>query len=134
MSSIEVSAGGRGTNGRGRTLRILIVEDDFLTAFDLQCIVEDCGHEILDVCGTLSEARRHLASQIDFAFLDVDLPDGKSFELATRLDERNVPFTFVSASRPSEFPSHLRTAAFIAKPYRHEAIRASLTALRATAG
>jgi DNA-binding LytR/AlgR family response regulator len=110
----------------GAVLRILILEDDLLTAFDLQCIVEDSGHEIVDVCGTISDARRHLASPLDFAFLDIDLPDGKSFELATRLGEMDVPFVFVSASMRCDVPAHLRHARFIAKPYHHAAIRSSL--------
>lgn len=123
-----------GPAGLGADVRIFILEDDLLTAFDLQCIVEDCGHEIVEVCGTVSDARRHLGEPIDFAFLDIDLPDGKSFEIATRLHERSVPFVFVSASPKSDVPASLRQARFIAKPYHHAAIRASLTTMHALAG
>jgi DNA-binding LytR/AlgR family response regulator len=108
-------------------VRILILEDDLLTAFDLQCIVEECGHEVVDLCGTLAHARRLLVEPIDFAFLDIDLPDGKSFEIAARLCEMSVPFVFVSASLKSDLPANLRHARFVAKPYHHAAIRSSLT-------
>lgn len=111
-------------------MRILILEDDPLIALDLQLIVEGCGHEVVHLCGTLADLRCHIDDEPDFAFLDVDLPDGKSYELAARLDERRVPFAFVSGSRPGELPENLRHANFIPKPYSHTAIRNSLTVER----
>lgn len=111
-------------------MRILILEDDPLIALDLQAIVEDCGHEVVGPCENVSEARKALAAPLDFAFLDVDLPDGKSFAVATALEERRVPFVFVSGSRQSDLPHHLSHARFIAKPYRHTAIRSSLAVER----
>lgn len=107
-------------------MRIMILEDDPLIALDLQLIVEDCGHEVVSLCGCLAEMRAQLSDTPDFAFLDVDLPDGKSFELAAGLDARRVPFAFVSGSRPSELPEALRHARFIPKPYSQAAIRNSL--------
>lgn len=107
-------------------MRILILEDDPLTALDLQLVLEDSGHDVVAVCETVAEARRHIVDPPDFAFLDIDLPDGKSFEVATVLEEGRVPFAFVSASTRNELPPHLRHAHFIAKPYQHAAIRASL--------
>lgn len=107
-------------------MRILILEDDPLIALDLQLIIEGCGHEVTYLCVSLADLRSHLDDEPDFAFLDVDLPDGKSYELAARLDERRVPFAFVSGSRPGELPENLRHARFIPKPYSHAAIRNSL--------
>lgn len=107
-------------------MRILILEDDPLIALDLQLIVEGCGHEVAHLCGSLADLRASLDDSPDFAFLDVDLPDGKSYELAARLHERHVPFAFVSGSRPGELPENLRHARFIPKPYSQAAIRNSL--------
>lgn len=98
-------------------MRILIVEDDPFIALDLQAIVEGEGHSVVRLCSSLADAMRHLVEEFDFALLDVDLGDGKSFEVASRLCERRVPFAFVSASSRSELPSDLRGAVFIAKPY-----------------
>lgn len=109
-------------------MRILILEDDPLIALDLQLIVEGCGHEVSHLCGTLADLRARLDDATDFAFLDVDLPDGKSYELAARLEERRVPFAFVSGSRQGELPEGLRHAHFIPKPYSCAAIRNSLSA------
>lgn len=107
-------------------MRVLILEDDPLIALDLQILVEGCGHEVIGPCGSLAESHGRLSSAPDFAFLDVDLPDGKSFAFAARLDERRIPFAFVSGSVRGEVPEHLRHALFISKPFGDAAIRNTL--------
>ncbi len=107
-------------------MRILILEDDPLIALDLQTIVEGEGHEVVGVFDALAEAREHLGDGFDFALLDIDVVDGKSFEIAAALLEKRVPFAFVSASRPSELPQNLRHARFIPKPFEEAAIVRSL--------
>lgn len=109
-----------------RVVRILILEDDPLIGLDLRDIVQECGHEVIGLCETLAEMRLRLSERPDFAFLDIDLPDGKSFEIASRLDRHRVPFAFLSGSRKGDLPEHLRHARFIAKPYAHVAIRNAL--------
>jgi DNA-binding response OmpR family regulator len=107
-------------------VRILILEDDPCIAMDLEAIVEADGHEVVGVFDSLAEARAHLGDGFDFALLDIDVTDGKSFDIAAALLERHIPFAFVSASRPSELPAGLRGAAFIPKPYEEAAIVRSL--------
>lgn len=114
-----------------RSVRVLILEDDPLIGLDLQSIVEGCGHQVIGLCESLADMRTHLGPEPaggkpDFAFLDIDLPDGKSFDIASRLHERRIPFAFVSGSRQGDVPEHLRHARFIAKPYGHSAIRNTL--------
>lgn len=115
-------------------MRILILEDDPLIALDLQLIVEDEGHEVIGPCASVAEARDHAGRGIDLALLDVDLPDGKSFDLAAGLIGRGVRVSFVSASTRAELPAHLGHIAFIAKPYQHAAVRNSLTQACSLAG
>jgi DNA-binding response OmpR family regulator len=103
--------------------RILILEDDPLIALDLCTMVEDIGHEVVGICGSMAEARTRAGDAVDFALLDIDVTDGKSFPLATWLNERHVPFAFVSASLRSDVPEHLRGVAFIPKPYSERALR-----------
>lgn len=107
-------------------MRILILEDDALIALDLQCLLEDAGHHVLGPFATIAAARAGRPSAIDFAFLDIDLPDGKSFAFAAQLERERVPFAFVSASARSDLPETLRHARFVAKPYAHAAIRSFL--------
>jgi DNA-binding response OmpR family regulator len=103
-------------------LRILILEDDPFIGFDLQAIVEGQGHEVVGVFSSLAEAREHLADRFDFALLDIDVSDGKSFEIAKALLERGVPFAFVSASGSNELPGPLRGARFVPKPFEEATI------------
>lgn len=107
-------------------MRILILEDDPFIALDLQSIIEGEGHEVVGVFESLAAASEHLGEGFDFALLDIDVVDGKSFELAAALLERRVPFAFVSASRPSELPYNLRHARFIPKPFEEAAIVRSI--------
>jgi len=130
-------------------VRILIVEDDPFVALDLESIVQDALQGVLqdalqggaqdaaqaDVAVALSvaEARECLAGA-DFAFLDVDLIDGRVFEVARMLKARRIPFAFVTGAPRGDIPLHLRDAPFIAKPYRVWQIENSLrdaTAVRA---
>ncbi|MBX9760169.1 MAG: response regulator [Beijerinckiaceae bacterium] len=99
-------------------MRILIVEDDPFVALDLECIVRDSIDADICTASTLVEARRCSCEPIDFAFLDIDMPDGKIFGVAAELRRRGVPFTFVSGELLSEVPAMLRDVPFISKPYK----------------
>jgi DNA-binding response OmpR family regulator len=114
-------------------VRILILEDDPFIALDLQAIVEAEGH-VASVCASVAEARRWLDDDIDFALLDVDVRDGKSFEVALAFQERAVGFAFVTGSKRSEIPAALSCAGFVAKPFLEEAILACLPGASAGTG
>ena len=107
-------------------MRIYILEDDPLLALDLVEIVEGCGHSVLECFVSLADMADRLDELPDFALLDIDLPDGKSFGIAAALDARGIPFAFVSGSRQGDLPEHLRHARFVAKPYSPVAIRNAL--------
>ncbi|HSP24895.1 MAG TPA: response regulator [Saliniramus sp.] len=107
-------------------MRILILEDDPFIALDLAQIVETLGHEVVDVCNCIAAARRQVDNRVEFALLDIDVRDGKSFSIATALEERGIPFAFVSGSLPEDLPYSLRRAPFITKPFREAAILRSL--------
>jgi DNA-binding LytR/AlgR family response regulator len=102
------------------TRRILIVEDDPMVALDLEGIVLGAaeGQAQVAVASSVSEARQVLSAlPIDAAFLDIDVLDGKTFEVAELLHERGTPFAFVSGSRPEDVPPPLRSVPFLPKPY-----------------
>ncbi|MDP2355581.1 MAG: response regulator [Beijerinckiaceae bacterium] len=99
-------------------MRILIVEDDPFVALDLECIVRDSADADICMASTLAEARRCAHLPIDFAFLDIDMPDGKIFPVAAELRRRKIPFVFVSGALRHEIPVLLRDVPFISKPYK----------------
>jgi DNA-binding response OmpR family regulator len=104
------------------SVRILILEDDPFIALDLAQIVETLGHEIVEVCNCNAAAQRQVDNRVDFALLDIDVRDGKSFPVANALEARGIPFAFVSGSSPKDLPIGLRNATFIPKPFSEAAI------------
>ncbi len=99
-------------------MRILIVEDDPFVALDLECIVRDAADADICMASSLAEARRCTHLPIDFAFLDIDMPDGKIFPVAAELRRRKIPFVFVSGALVHEIPAMLQDVPFISKPYK----------------
>jgi DNA-binding response OmpR family regulator len=73
-------------------LRILIAEDEYITAFDLCDTFEEAGYEVEGPHAGISSAM--LACQKvkpDLAILDIELADGMTYELAQKLIDENVP-------------------------------------------
>ena len=99
------------------TPHILIVEDDMMIAHDLEFIVLDAINATTTVVSSIEGAMARVADDIDFAFLDIDVRDGKTYGLAEHLRERGTLFAFVSGSNPSRLPGCLRDHPFISKPY-----------------
>jgi len=72
---------------------VLVVEDDFLLALDLEATLEGAGAEVVDICQTLDDALARADSD-DFAVavLDFGLRSDSVTPLARRLARREVPF------------------------------------------
>ena len=70
-------------------LRILVAEDEIITAFDLCDTFEEAGYEVEGPHPGISSAM--LACQKekpDLAILDIELVDGLAYELAQKTDRR----------------------------------------------
>lgn len=108
--------------------RVLILEDDAILALDLATIVCCWTDANVTSCRSIAQAKKALLGAYDLALLDVDVPDGKSYELASELQARRLPFAFVSGSDANDAPEALRDVAFIAKPYDQRAIERVVSA------
>ncbi len=81
-----------------RGLKILLVEDDFIVAFDMQVLLQDCGAEVLGPASSVAEGQALAASQKPHAaVLDVNLNGEFVFALAQQLREQGVPMLFTTA-------------------------------------
>jgi len=72
-------------------LRILVAEDEFVTAFDLCATFEEAGYEVEGPHAGISAAM--LACQKakpDLVILDIELADGLTYELAQKLLDDDV--------------------------------------------
>lgn len=90
--------------------RILLVEDEFLIALDIEMELAGAGADV--VCaGRLEEAEAlSRDTACDAAILDLDLHGRDSFPVADRLEARGIPFLFhtghgVRANLTARYPS-----------------------------
>jgi CheY-like chemotaxis protein len=100
-------------------LRILVVEDNLLEADLVQRTLEEVGCEVVGPAARLAEALDLVQRcELDGALLDINLAGVNSFAAAWRLQERKVPFAFMSGYPRSYVPGPgpLRAVPFIAKP------------------
>ena len=81
---------------------MLVVEDEFLIAFDLVLLLARGGWHVLGPAATIAEALSLLDHERPaVALLDVSLKEGAVTLVAEALQARNVPFIVASAySRP----------------------------------
>lgn len=87
---------GRTTDLTGR--RVLVVEDEVIVAFSLECEIVDAGGEVVGPAYTLREAFELLAEPIDAAILDINISGEMVWPLAERLRAAGIPFLFASAN------------------------------------
>ena len=112
-----------------KILHILIVEDEPLIAMDLEMIIIEIVTATVVVERSVADTKKGLDEAFDFAFLDVDVTNGKTFEIANILERKHVPFVFVSGSPQEELPSDLRSVPFIPKPFHAAQIESALEAV-----
>ncbi|HEX2527226.1 MAG TPA: hypothetical protein VHL31_13140 [Geminicoccus sp.] len=87
--------------------RVLVVEDVYVIADDLQHELEHAGAEVVGPVPTLDAAMKLVTAGpgIDGAVLDVELNGQKVFPLAAELSNRGVPFVFVTGYDQSMIPA-----------------------------
>ena len=104
---------------RLRGLRILVVEDTFMLADELNEFLLELGCEAVGPAARVREAAELVgANALDGALLDVNLSRGEtSFSVAADLASRHVPFVFITGyDLDSSFPPEFRGIPRISKP------------------
>ena len=77
---------------------VLLVEDEAFIAALLAHKIEGLSDRKLVSCNNMQTAFEHVSRDLpDIAFLDVNLGDGTCFELASWLQDRNVPMYFLTS-------------------------------------
>lgn len=102
-----------------RSWRILVVEDEYLLASDLQSGLSDSGVIILGPVGTLEGAISMIKAdpRIDGAILDVNLSGVMAYPVADLLAQRGVPFVFTTGYDGGTIPSRFEHVLRCEKPY-----------------
>lgn len=113
--------GCRPTPGRKRRRKVLIVEDEFLVAYDLVRTLEEAGFRTLGPVGTIEDALAFLQDgperRPDVVLLDVALGDGWSTPVAEALQLQGIPFAVTTGYGREELPEPaLQKAPYLPKP------------------
>lgn len=113
---------------------MLVVEDDFIVAFDMQTLLEEHGATVIGPAASLAEAHAAVTTgplPIHAAVLDVNVNGQYVFSLAAELRRAGVPFVFATAYADDErlFPESLKVAPRLAKPVLPNALLGQLKRL-----
>jgi two-component system, response regulator PdtaR len=102
-------------------VNVLIVEDDFIVAFDMQALLEEQGAKVAGPATNFDEARAVIAAEgarLRIAVLDVNINGQYVFPIAEELRRAGIPFVFATAYADDDrlFPLELRDVPRLAKP------------------
>ena len=103
-----------------QSIRILIVEDEWLIAEDHAAIVRGDGHEVVGPVPSVNAAVACVENgELDAALLDVQLNDETSFPIADLLLARAIPFAFLTGHSGSDLPARFLAVPTLPKPAIH---------------
>jgi DNA-binding response OmpR family regulator len=97
--------------------RVLVVEDEYFIATDLQRLLENAGAEVVGPAADLAAALALVQARLDAAVLDVNLDGVLCYPLAERLSEAAVPYVFVTGDDSWALPAAFQDRPRIAKPF-----------------
>ncbi|MDB5623330.1 MAG: response regulator [Devosia sp.] len=102
--------------------RILIVEDDAITASMMEAIIEDLGYQVVGPSTQFEAALAAARSDdLDFALLDFNLGHGQDVgPIAKILAGRGVPFAFTTGLPPAVIREAFEHTPIISKPVVEE--------------
>ncbi len=99
-------------------LKILVLEDEFLIAMDVEQLCRDNGADQVTVIRSLEEIDHESAHEYDAAIVDVMLGGNSTLEFAARLRDARRPFVFASGYTDNEeLARNFPDVALISKPY-----------------
>ncbi|AFL53485.1 CheY-like chemotaxis protein [Sinorhizobium fredii] len=109
---------------------VLVVEDNFLIAMDMEEILGALGVTSVHIATTTEKAMEIVgAHPIDFAILDINLGDETSFAVAESLIARGINFGFTSGYGDLlALPGHLRDIPRIEKPFSEGSLSSLIAA------
>jgi DNA-binding NtrC family response regulator len=111
---------------------ILIVEDEYLIAADLEAQIKDDGGKVVRLALSVEAAEEELQSRSDIGgvILDVNVGDTTTFGLADALVEAGLPFVFFTGYRSISIPDRFIGVPRIAKPATWRELKKALVAAR----
>lgn len=106
-------------------LRVLVVEDEYLIALEMEALLEELGCEVIGPASSVKKALSLLdLERPGFAILDVKLGNDRSTSVAEVLVEMNVPYVVTTGYEATHLPETvLRDAPRLRKPLNIHQLR-----------
>ncbi|AZV19748.1 response regulator [Mesorhizobium sp. M7A.F.Ca.CA.001.07.2.1] len=103
-------------------LRILVLEDEFLIAMDVEQLCRDHGADEVVIARDLTEVDgREVATRFDAAIVDLMLGGASTIDFASGLRAAGIPFVFASGySDVDEIKASFPGVRLVGKPYSGE--------------
>lgn len=117
-----------------RSLRVLIVEDEYFVATYMADLMEDWGHEVVSMCATGEAAVERLRQGgLDLAILDIKIKgDLTGMDVAEVAREMTIAHVFVSGSGDPATRSSVQESgalAFLQKPINEKQLKSLVAEL-----
>lgn len=112
-------------------MKILIVEDQFIEAYDLQLIIEKSGYIVTGIAASSTEAIELIEKdRPDLICLDIFISGAETgIDLAKKLKGSGIGHVFISANSSKDVLNEAKTTnpyGFIVKPFREQDIISTL--------
>ncbi|HEU4790892.1 MAG TPA: sigma 54-interacting response regulator [Flavobacterium sp.] len=111
--------------------KILIVEDQFIEAHDLQLILEKADYEVMGLVRSVAQALEFIEKETpDLVFVDIFLKGKETgIDLAKILKEKHIGFIYLSANSSKSILEEAKKTqpyGFIVKPFRDQDVLITL--------
>ena len=111
-------------------LNILVVEDEMLVMMGIEDMLTDLGCTAISLAGTIDRALELIAANdFDCATLDVNLNGQRSYQVATALAERGIPFAFSTGYGEHGVGEGFGDRPVLTKPFGNHQLMAVVTNL-----
>jgi DNA-binding NtrC family response regulator len=112
--------------------RVLIVEDQYLIAADLDRALARMGGVIVGPVRSIEAAKTEMRrGTVDLAFLDINLDDEMVFPLADELERRGIPFVFATGHDTAIMPERFKSKPRLEKPFTIHSVQEAVRQLLA---
>ncbi|GAB4020871.1 LytR/AlgR family response regulator transcription factor [Spirosoma koreense] len=116
-----------------RSLKILVVEDNLLTAMDIRTTLWEAGHEVIAIARTYQQALASVKLHApDLALIDIHLADSPADGITIAkelLSTRRMPIIYLTAhSEPQTYQAVKETQplAYLLKPFQPDELKAKV--------
>src|SRR5262245_5420333 len=118
-----------GSTGFLEGTEILVVEDDYFAAAELQQNLKDVGADVIGPFSTVAQAQdvlRRGKSGVSAAVLDINIAGTMIFPLAEMLRDANIPFVFATGYDGRAIPAQFQSVPRLLKPVEKRLLLDSL--------